>query len=64
LKLLLKEIGFDRIPINTEYDAATRDVVEELQHKYGIPVDGFVGPLTKIVLYREKQSYTMPQIAQ
>jgi len=64
LKLLLREIGFDRIPINTEYDAATRDVVEELQHKYGIPVDGFVGPLTKIVLYREKQSYTMPQIAQ
>ena len=64
LKLLLREIGFKRIAINTEYDAATRDVVEGLQHKYGIPVDGFVGPLTKIILYREKQSYTMPQIAQ
>jgi general secretion pathway protein A len=64
LKLLLREIGFQRIPINTEYDATTRDVVEELQQKYGIPVDGFVGPLTKIILYREKQSYTMPQIAQ
>jgi general secretion pathway protein A len=64
LKLLLREIGFHRIPINTEYDPATRDVIEQLQHKYGIPVDGFVGPLTKIILYREKQSYTMPQIAQ
>ena len=64
LKLLLREIGFKRVAINTEYDSATRDIVEELQHKYGIPVDGFVGPLTKIILYREKQSYTMPRIAQ
>ena len=64
LKLLLREIGFKQVPINTEYDAATRNIVEEMQYKYGIPVDGFVGPLTKIILYREKQSYTMPQIAQ
>jgi len=64
LKLLLRDIGFDRLSIDTEYDSQTRDVVESLQNKYGIPVDGFVGPLTKIILYREKQDYSMPQIAQ
>lgn len=64
LKLLLRDLGFDRISIDTEYDSRTRDVVERLQDKYGIPVDGFVGPLTKIILYREKQAYSMPQIAQ
>lgn len=64
LKLLLRDIGFDRLAIDTEYDPQTRDVVESLQNKYGIPVDGFVGPLTKIILYREKQDYSMPQITQ
>lgn len=63
LKLLLRDLGHDWITINTEYDQATRDAVERLQGKYGIPVDGFVGPLTKIILYREKDSYGMPQIA-
>jgi len=64
LKMLLREIGFKNLEINTDYDSATRDVVEQLQHKYGIPVDGFVGPLTKIILYREKQGFAMPRIAQ
>jgi general secretion pathway protein A len=64
LKLLLRDLGFDGISIDTDYDAATRGAVERLQNEYGIPVDGFVGPLTKIILYREKQSYSMPRIAQ
>ena len=62
LKLLLRDLGFDRIAMDTDYDEQTRDVIERLQDKYGIPVDGFVGPLTKIILYREKQSYAMPRI--
>ncbi|MBW2337311.1 MAG: hypothetical protein JRF47_11240, partial [Deltaproteobacteria bacterium] len=45
-----------------EYDSWTRNIIKEIQAKYGIPVDGFVGPLTKIILYREKKSFEMPYL--
>jgi general secretion pathway protein A len=64
LKLLLKELGFDNVAMNDEYDRWTRSAVEEMQTKYGIPVDGFVGPLTKIILYREKNTFDMPHLTQ
>ena len=64
LKLLLQELGFGKVEINEAYDAWTRNAVEAVQAKYGIPVDGFVGPLTKIILYREKDSYDMPYLTQ
>ena len=63
LKLLLHELGFSDIEINNEYDKWTRQAVEEVQAKYGIPVDGFVGPLTKMILYQEKESFEMPRLA-
>jgi general secretion pathway protein A len=62
LKLLLHEIGFGNVEMNEEYDSWTRNTIEEIQAKYGIPVDGFVGPLTKIILYREKNSSEMPYL--
>jgi len=62
LKLLLHELGFKDVRINTEYDNWTRRAVEEIQGKYGIPVDGFVGPLTKMLLYREKSTFAMPYL--
>jgi general secretion pathway protein A len=62
LKLLLQELGFSNIELNNEYDDWTRSAIEEIQAKYGIPVDGFVGPLTKIILYREKNSFEMPHL--
>ena len=62
LKLLLHELGFSNIALNSDYDDWTRYAIEEIQAKYGIPVDGFVGPLTKIILYREKNSYEMPRL--
>jgi general secretion pathway protein A len=62
LKLLLHEIGFGNVEMNEEYDSWTRNTIEEIQAKYGIPVDGFVGPLTKIILYREKNSFEMPYL--
>jgi hypothetical protein len=37
--------------------------VESIQAKYGIPVDGYVGPLTKIILYKEEDSLEMPQLS-
>ena len=62
LKLLLRELGFSNVEMNDEYDDWTRNAIEEIQAKYNIPVDGFVGPLTKIILYREKKSYEMPRL--
>jgi general secretion pathway protein A len=62
LKLLLHELGFNDVRINSEYDNWTRRAVEEIQGKYGIPVDGFVGPLTKMILYQEKSTFEMPHL--
>ncbi len=62
LKLLLSELGFGKVEMNDEYDTWTRRAVEAVQAKYGIPVDGYVGPLTKIILYREKKSFEMPYL--
>ena len=62
LKLLLQDIGFDNVAIDEKYDEFTQNAVESIQAKYGIPVDGYVGPLTKIILYREKNSFAMPQL--
>ena len=64
LKLLLHELGFGNVEMSEVYDTLTRSAVEEVQAKYGIPVDGFVGPLTKIILYRERKSFEMPYLSQ
>jgi general secretion pathway protein A len=62
LKLLLHDIGFTNFEINASYDDPTQEAIEMVQAKYGVPVDGFVGPLTKIILYREKKSFDMPRL--
>jgi general secretion pathway protein A len=62
LKLLLQDIGFKDVAIDENYDEFTKDAIESVQAKYGIPVDGYVGPLTKIILYREKDSFKMPRL--
>ena len=64
LKLLLHELGFGNVELNDTYDTWTRNAIEKVQAKYGIPVDGFVGPLTKIILYREKNTFEMPYLSQ
>jgi len=64
LKLLLHELGFGNVEMSDVYDTWTRSAVEEVQAKYGIPVDGFVGPLTKIILYRERKTFEMPYLSQ
>ena len=62
LKLLLHDLGFSDVELNDEYDTWTRQAVQEVQAKYGIPVDGFVGPLTKMILYQEKDTFEMPSL--
>ncbi|MGD2036596.1 MAG: AAA family ATPase [Desulfobacterales bacterium] len=63
LKLVLQKLGFENVSIDDQYDSLTRHAVETIQAKYGIPVDGYVGPLTKIILYKEENSLEMPQLS-
>ena len=62
LKMLLRDLGHTGIPLSKEYDAATQKTVEQIQAKYGVPVDGVVGNLTKIILYREGRSFDIPRL--
>jgi len=62
LKLLLHDLGYQDIELNSDYDIRTRNAIEEIQTKYGILADGFVGPLTKIILYKSKGSFEMPRL--
>jgi general secretion pathway protein A len=62
LKMLLQDIGFDQLKNDDNYDNSTRLAVKEIQAKYGLPVDGRVGPLTKIAIYQEKNAWKAPYL--
>ena len=55
-------MGFDKIPDNSEYDAVTRRAIQTIQKKNGLRPDGFVGPMTKIILYNHSKSFKIPHI--
>lgn len=60
LKMLLQDIGFADIEITPYYDEKTREAVKTVQEKHGIRVDGIVGPITKMILYKEKKTLKLP----
>ncbi len=62
LKLHLRDIGYQHIEISGTYDLATQMAIKAIQARHGIPIDGYVGPLTKIVLYNEKHSLAIPHL--
>lgn len=62
LKHLLKNIGYEKISPGAVYDAGARVAVKAFQEKYGLPVDGLVGSLTKILLYNEQGTFDIPHI--
>ena len=62
LKLLLKDLGFSHIELSPEYDEETRIAITKIQAGYHLPVDGVVGPMTKIVLYNQKKSLKIPHL--
>jgi len=62
LKAFLIDIGFSDIDLDPSYDERTEEVIKEIQRKYGIQVDGVVGPTTKIVLNNENKLLTLPRI--
>jgi general secretion pathway protein A len=62
LKILLRDLGHTAVPLSKDYDGVTQKTVEQIQAKYGVPVDGVVGNLTKIILYREGKSFDIPRL--
>ncbi len=62
LKILLRDIGFKEVEINSFYDDKTRQAVKEIQKKYGLHIDGTVGSTTKIALYNEQKVFKQPRI--
>jgi peptidoglycan hydrolase-like protein with peptidoglycan-binding domain len=62
LKMLLRELGHRNLPLSREFDSATQKTIEQIQAQNGLPVDGVVGSLTKIVLYRDGKTYKVPRL--
>ena len=63
LKMLLRDLGYTAVPMTKDYDPVTQKAVEQVQARYGLPVDGVVGNLTKIILYREGKGFSVPPIS-
>jgi general secretion pathway protein A len=62
LKMHIRDIGYDDIEINPEYDEKTKETIKNIQEKHGLPKDGLIGPLTKIILYNEVKRLNIPHI--
>ncbi len=60
LNMLLAEIGYLGLDVNTKYGRKSRSAVTKIQKKYGIPIDGVVGAMTKMVLYNENKILRIP----
>ncbi|HMA66836.1 MAG TPA: AAA family ATPase [Desulfosalsimonadaceae bacterium] len=62
LKMHLRDLGFSGLAINAAYNSRTRNAVRAIQARHRLNVDGYVGPLTKIVLYNETPSLEIPRL--
>ena len=62
LKMLLRDMGYVQVELTPAYDSATQAVIKDIQQRNGVEADGFVGPLTKIVLYNEKGDFPAPRL--
>jgi general secretion pathway protein A len=63
LKLLLRDMGHADIAIAPVYDELTEQAVRQVQIKYGLKVDGLVGPMTKICLYNDNPKLWQPRLS-
>jgi len=64
LKMFMYDLGYEDIGITPSYDEKIVKGIKQVQRKHGIPVDGVVGPLTKIALYNEKTAFKIPRLAE
>lgn len=62
LKLHLRNIGYHEIILNGEFDMETQRAVKDIQARHGIPVDGFAGALTVMVMYNETPFLKIPHL--
>ncbi len=62
LKLLLGELGFPGIEITPDYDGPVQRAIKRVQAANSLTVDGLAGPMTKIVLYNRKPSFSTPYL--
>ncbi len=62
LKMHIREIGYADIEITPVYDEETKEIIKQIQEKNGLPGDGLIGPLTKIVLYNEIDRLNTPKL--
>ena len=60
VKLFLRQIGVASIDSTPIYDHAVKEAVKKTQAKHGLAEDGLVGPMTKIILLREKEQGSTP----
>jgi len=63
LKMFMHDLGYEDIDITPSYDEKTVQAIKQVQRKHGIPVDGVLGPLTKIALYNERTALNIPRLA-
>jgi general secretion pathway protein A len=64
LKELLEKIGHRHLPPGPVFDPETESLIKDIQKRYDIPVDGLVGPLTKMVLYNQLPGLGIPHIVE
>ncbi len=61
-KMLLRKMGFFEVPLTADYGDPARRAVEKIQARGGIPIDGVVGPTTKIIIFNNLTQYWAPRI--
>jgi general secretion pathway protein A len=62
LKSLLGQLGYAHVAMTDRYDKDTLQIIKDIQIKYGLQIDGLVGPFTKIALYNESPMFTKPSL--
>jgi general secretion pathway protein A len=62
LKKMLRNIGYTNLDETSKYDEKTKAAVQKMQSEHGLPADGFVGPLTKIILYSKQPDLSIPHL--
>ncbi len=63
LQQALTDAGFSPGSASGHFDAATEEAVRAFQEDRRLDVDGAVGPLTKMALYRASGRYAVPHVA-
>ena len=62
LKKILQQIGYSNLSMTDRYDSDTVEIIMAIQEKYGLHIDGMVGPFTKIALYNDSPEFVKPSL--